>query len=150
MAKNKHGGSYGGGRGKNFLERLEARQRAEADAKQQFQTDFLLQIGCDAFFLTAADLFDLQPGRAVEAMTTYREYIMVLMDNLIDDSRDDQELTYFWTDLDRRMKQIVGEDAFVPREERYDETGERIMHELLIRYAARVKARREAEAKNGE
>ncbi|MBQ2019506.1 MAG: hypothetical protein II210_01535, partial [Rikenellaceae bacterium] len=102
------------------------------------QADFLLQIGCDAYLMALADLFDLQPGRANEAVDTYRDYINSLMAHLIDDASD-PELVYFWTDLDRRMEQIVGKSNFKPREKRYDETGRRVFEGLYEAYQARKK-----------
>lgn len=143
--------NFNGGRGMNLAEQICAREQAKYDARMQLQTDFLLQIGGDAFLMTCADLFDLQPGRAVEAVNTYRDYINALMDHIIDDAKDDPEITYFWGDLDRRIAQIVGKDAFVPKEERYDETGENVMRGLLLRYAARLKARElDRRTKNGD
>ena len=127
-------------RGMNALERVRANIDEKYEIKQRFQTDFLLQAGCDAFMMTAADMFDLGPDRAMEAMNTYRDYIMKMMENLIEDSKDDDELTYYWADLDRRLKQIVGEEHFAPYEQRYDETGVRIFGELYRRTARRIAA----------
>ena len=129
--------NFNGGKGMGYLDRLQAAEQAKYDRKMQIQVDFLLQIGCDAFVMTAADLWDLQPARAVEAVSAYRDYIYKLMDHLIDDARDDPELAYFWTDLDRRLEQIVGKQAFVPRERRYDQTGQRVFNQLLERFKAR-------------
>ena len=128
------------GRGMNALERVRANLEAKFEDKQRFQTDFLLQAGCDAFVLTAADLFELDETRAVEAINRYREYIMELMDALIEDSRDDDELVYYWADLDRRLEQIVGKEHFTRHEDRYDETGVRIFGELYKRTARRIAA----------
>lgn len=132
MAKTR---TYNGSqKGLNALGRIEAKCRAEYETKLRGQVDFLLQIGCDAFLMTAEDLFDLQPGRAVEAVNTYKGYIDRLMDHLIEDAKSDADLTYFWADLDRRLEQIVGSENFVPRELRYDEKGEKIFMGLFSRY----------------
>lgn len=116
------------------------------DKRMSIETDFLLQIGCDAFIMSCADLFDLQPSRAVEAFNTYRGYINNLLSHLLADA-DDPDLVYFWTDLDRRMLQIVGKDAFAPREKRYDETGERVFKELFEIYTAKLYAKKVEAAK---
>lgn len=127
------------GKGMNALDKVQAMERNIYDQKMSAQADFLLQIGCDAFILSNADLYDMQPGRVIEAVNTYRNYINSLMAHLIDDAASDSELVYFWTDLDRRLKQIVGDGLFVPREQRYDETGRRVFGELFRRYVERLK-----------
>lgn len=137
---NKKNGSRGVNiaRGANALDRIQRREQAMYDKRMSIETDFLLQIGCDAYLMSLADLFDLQPGRANEAVNTYRDYINSLMAHLIDDASD-PELVYFWTDLDRRMEQIVGKSNFQPREKRYDETGRRVFEGLYEAYQARKK-----------
>lgn len=138
---NKHGNGARGvnlGGGLKPLDKIQIIERNKYDAKLTAQADFLLQIGCDAYLMSLADLFDLQPGRANEAVNTYRDYINSLMAHLIDDASD-PELVYFWTDLDRRMEQIVGKSNFQPREKRYDETGRRVFEGLYKAYQARKK-----------
>ena len=147
---NKKNGSKGVkiGRGPNALDRIQRMEQAMYDKRMSVQADFLLQIGCDAFIMSCADLFDLQPARAMEAVNTYRKYINDLMGHLLADA-DDPELVYFWTDLDRRMLQIVGDKAFVPKEKRYDETGERVFLDLFNAYVARLYATKERKANGG-
>lgn len=138
---NKHGNGARGvnlGGGLKPLDKIQIIERNKYDAKLTAQADFLLQIGCDAYLMALADLFDLQPGRANEAVNVYRDYINSLMAHLIDDASD-PELVYFWTDLDRRMEQIVGKSNFQPREKRYDETGRRVFEGLYEAYQARKK-----------
>lgn len=137
------------GGGLKPLDKIQIIERNKYDAKLTAQADFLLQIGCDAYLMSLVDLFDLQPGRANEAVNTYRDYINSLMAHLIDDASD-PELVYFWTDLDRRMEQIVGKSNFKPREKRYDETGRRVFEWLYEAYQARKKvAEQLAEAMKG-
>ena len=138
---NKHGNGARGvnlGGGLKPLDKIQIIERNKYDAKLTAQADFLLQIGCDAYLMALADLFDLQPGRANDAVNVYRDYINSLMAHLIDDASD-PELVYFWTDLDRRMEQIVGKSNFKPREKRYDETGRRVFEGLYKAYQARKK-----------
>ena len=138
---NKHGNGARGvnlGGGLKPLDKIQIIERNKYDAKLTAQADFLLQIGCDAYLMSLVDLFDLQPGRANEAVNVYRDYINSLLAHLIDDASD-PELVYFWTDLDRRMEQIVGKSNFKPREKRYDETGRRVFEGLYEAYQARKK-----------
>ena len=133
-------------RGMNPLERLKAQMEAKFEDKQRFMTDFLLQAGCDAFMLAAADVFQMGPKRAKAAMAAYRDYVLSIMDALIEDSRGDDELVYFWADLDRRIEQIVGPENFTPHEQRYDDTGLRIFGKLCKRTFERIlAAKRETE-----
>ena len=149
---NKHGNGARGvnlGGGLKPLDKIQIIERNKYDAKLTAQADFLLQIGCDAYLMSLVDLFDLQPGRALEAVNTYKTYINSLAAHLIDDASD-PELVYFWTDLDRRMEQIVGKSNFKPREKRYDETGRRVFEGLYEAYQARKKvAEQLAEAMKG-
>lgn len=146
---NKKNGSKGVkiGRGPNALDRIQRMEQAMYDKRMSVQADFLLQIGCDAFIMSCADLFDIQPARAIEAVNTYRNYINDLMGHLIADAADDPDMEYFWTDLDRRMLQIVGKDAFEPKEKRYDESGERVFKDLFNAYVARLYAKKAIESK---
>ena len=147
---NKRGPHFNGGRGMNALDKIQMREKAQYDRNMGAQADFLLQIGCDAFLMACADLFDLQPGRAREAVECYRRYIYECMSNMIEDGKDDPETTFFWADLDRRLEQICGKEAFVPKEDRYDVTGERVFNSILAIYAARLKERRKEGEGNGE
>ena len=138
MAKKRNGGFVPQKRGMNALDRIRASLQEQYEHRQRYETDFLLQAGCDAFLLTAADLFDLDENNALEAVNTYREYIMRMMEALIEDSRDDDELTYYWADLDRRLEQIAGKDNFVPYDKRYDDTGIRIFGDLYKRTVLKI------------
>lgn len=126
--------------GKNALDRLEYRLRAEYQVKQEFVIDFLLQVGCDAFLMASAEVFQLGKGRAAKAVAAYKKCVEAMMDNLVADAPNkqgngDDELAHYWADLDARIKQIVGDELFVPRETRYDEQGRRFLEGIFQRYA---------------
>ena len=126
-------------KGMGAIGRMQAKERIRYDQRTVKQIDFLLQIGCDAFILSNADLYDMQPGRALEAVNTYRTYINELAAHLIDDADADEELVYFWTDLDRRLQQICG-PKFATHEQRYDETGRKVFSGIYDAYIERLKA----------
>ena len=125
--------------GMNALDRIQTKERIMYDQRTDKQIDFLLQIGCDAFILSNADLYDMQPGRALEAVNTYRTYINELAAHLIDDADADEEMVYFWTDLDRRLQQICG-PKFATHDKRYDETGRNVFSGIYDAYIERLKA----------
>lgn len=144
--------------GKNALDRLEYRLRAEYQVKQEFVIDFLLQVGCDAFLMASAEVFQLGKGRAAKAVATYKKCVEAMMDNLVADAPNkqgngDDELAHYWADLDARIKQIVGDELFVPRDVRYDEQGQRFLEGIFQRYALKraltLRAEREEPEKGG-
>lgn len=95
--------------------RCEARFRWEKNA----QMDIFAQIYADAFCLACHEVFQMGPGRAKAAMGAYKKAVNDICNALVKDSEDDSELTYFWADLDRALKKIVGEENFLPNEVRY-------------------------------
>lgn len=133
----KHGNVPQFGGGGNLIQRTEQRLRAEFDAKERFITDFLLQVGCDAFLIAAADVFQLGQGRAEKAIRAYKSTVMEMMERIVDFKGKDMD--YYWDTLDRRIRQIVGDRNFAPREKRYDETGMAVFCELFIRTAKAIK-----------
>lgn len=128
-----------------------AKAKADYDYRLGFAIDFLTQAGCDAFFMTANDMFDLGPARVKEAAEKYREYIVGMMDALIADSYDektgngDKDLEYFWNSVDERIRQIEGESLFTPHTERYPENGITVLSDLFVRFVRRAAEKREAE-----
>lgn len=137
MAK-QHKGFIGTTAGRNdMMGRFKEQLQREFDTKQRFQTDFLLQVGCDAFLMAASDVFQCGPGRAQKAVTAYHDYVMQIMDAVIEHGGDrrgrGENLDYLWTDIDRRLAQITGPTNFTPHDQRYDETGLKLFAELFLR-----------------
>lgn len=144
--------------GKNALDRLEYRLRAEYQVKQEFVIDFLLQVGCDAFLMASAEVFQLGKGRAAKAVAAYKKFVETMMDNLVADAPNkqgngDDELTHYWADLDARLRQIVGDELFVPHDVRYDEQGHKFLEGIFQRYALKraltLRAEKEEPEKGG-
>ena len=122
--------------GNPMLARMEARRKAEFDYEKSAETDILLQVCADAFLLACHEVFGMGAGRAEKALNAYRGKVMEIMDGIIQDGpkkdgNGDNDLAYFWEDLDRALLQTVGEKNFTPHEERYSGVGQR----LLKRYA---------------
>ena len=133
-----------------------AKVKEDYEFRLGFTIDFLTQAGCDAFFMTANDMFDLGPARVKEAAETYKEYLIGMMDALIADSYDektgngDKDLAYFWASVDERMEQIMGKSLFTPHEERYPETGASVLTEIFVRFVRRAAEKRAAEKGSDE
>lgn len=141
--------------GKNALDRLEYRLRAEYQVKQEFVIDFLLQVGCDAFLMASAEVFQLGKGRAAKAVAAYKKFVETMMDNLVADAPNkqgngDDELTHYWADLDARLRQIVGDELFVPHDVRYDEQGHKFLEGIFQRYALKRALTLQAEKEEPE
>ncbi|MBQ3987883.1 MAG: hypothetical protein II629_03910 [Ruminococcus sp.] len=131
-------------KGSNFIQRIQQKIDAEYNRKKMFTVAFLLQAGADAFILASHDVFGLGAGRARAALDAYKKWIDKLMTALIEDAEGDRDLTYFWADLDSGLKQIVGADNFTPKEQRYDDTGEKFFYELFLCYVKSLKQKAEA------
>lgn len=124
--------------GNFMLAKMEARRRAAFDYEKSAETDILLQVCADAFLLACHEVFQMGPGRAEKALDAYKGKLMAIMDGIIQDGpkkdgSGDDDLTYFWTDLDKALLQTVEEKNFTPHEERYSGVGTR----LLKRYAGK-------------
>lgn len=77
------------------------------------------QIDCDAALIAANEVLQLGPGRAkafAEAMINAANEIALMF---VEDGKDDATLEYSKVTLDRRIKEIVGEENFQPWDERY-------------------------------
>lgn len=77
------------------------------------------QIDCDAACIAAHEVLGMGPGRAkafVEHMILAEDEISKMF---VEDSKCDSAIEYSKVTLDRVIKDIVGEDNFVPFDERY-------------------------------
>ena len=77
------------------------------------------QIDCDAALIAANEVLQLGPGRAkafAEAMINAANEIAQMF---VEDGIADATLEYSKVTLDRRIKEIVGEESFQPWDVRY-------------------------------
>ena len=95
-----------------------AAYEARLEAKYRKKLDITMQMCFDVACITANDVFHMGPGRAELFARTYSNNYANLCRLLMDDE-DDPELTYSTSDIDRRLRSIVGEENFVPWDERY-------------------------------
>ena len=78
-----------------------------------------MQIAEDAAFMAAHDELGLGPGRAEAFGTAFVKYVGMITELINTDSKDDKNLEYSKSVIDRAVKPIVGEELFVPFDERY-------------------------------
>lgn len=95
-----------------------AAHEAKLEAKYRKKLDITMQMCFDVACITANDVFHMGPGRAELFARTYSNNYANMCKLLMDDE-DDPELTYSTSDIDRRLRSIVGEQNIVPWDERY-------------------------------
>lgn len=78
-----------------------------------------MQMAEDAAFMAANDILSLGAGRAKAFGEKFVMYVNEIAELFVEDSVGDKRLEYSKTVLDRRIREIVGDDNFVPFDERY-------------------------------
>ena len=109
-----------------MLAKIEARYAAKyaielEKAKAQYlkQLDIALQQSADAAMMAIDDVFDVNEYSAEKFHVAHVQYVNQMASLLLEDYESDPTMEYTKTDIDRRLMQIVGEDNFVPWDERY-------------------------------
>lgn len=110
---------------KNKQNPLLAKYEAMYEAKCRIQLQIAMQMGLDAGMIAANDVFGMGAGRAEKFRTAYIETVNSISGMMVDDGNSDSDLVWSRSKVDERIKQIVGEDNFVPWEERYRSWKER-------------------------
>lgn len=96
---------------------------AQAHADYVFKLGLCLQQSADAALMAADDVFDVNAYSAEKFHVAMVGYVNSISNLAIEDSTADPELIYTKSDLDRRIRQIVGDDNFAPWDERYGAAG---------------------------
>ena len=78
-----------------------------------------MQLAEDAAFMAANEVLGLGSGRARTFGEAFVRYSNEIADLVVEDSKADDDIVYAKTVLDRRIREIVGEDNFSPFDERY-------------------------------
>lgn len=109
-----------------MLAKIEAKYAMEyavelekAKARYLRQLDIALQQSSDAALMAIDDVFDVNEYSAEKFHVAHVKYVNEMASLLLEDYEDDPTMAYTKTDIDRRLMQIVGEENFVPFEERY-------------------------------
>lgn len=102
-----------------MLAKLEASIEAKYNAVFHARMDMLMQMGQDAAVMAANDVLQLGPGRAKDFCQAYIRYMNDMAKMVCEDQKSDSEFVYAKAKIDGRIKSIVGEENFVPWEERY-------------------------------
>ena len=130
-----------------MLAKIEEKYRREyelkltsARASHLIQLDMALQQAADAAMMAIDDVFDVNEYSAEKFYVAHVQYVNQMARLMLDDYEDDKEMLHTKTDIDRRLKQIVG-DNFEPWEERYNKVEpfyvpREMYEELLAKYNA--------------
>ena len=86
-----------------------------------------MQLAEDAAFMAANEVLGLCAGRARAFGEAFVKYANEIAELVVEDSKADDSIEYAKVTLDRRIKEIVGEDNFSPFDERYG-------HDLSIQH----------------
>lgn len=73
----------------------------------------------DAAFIAANEVLGLGAGRAKEFGETFCRVVNEIAELVIDDSKSDREIVYAKHVIDTRLASIVGNENFVPFDQRY-------------------------------
>ena len=82
-----------------------------------------MQLAEDAAFIAANEVLGLGAGRARAFGEAFVKYANEIAELVVEDSKADDSIEYAKVTLDRRIKEIVGEDNFSPFDERYGRHG---------------------------
>lgn len=82
-----------------------------------------MQLAEDAAFMAANEVLGLGSGRARAFGEAFVKYANEIAKLVVEDSEADRSIEYAKTVLDRRIKEIVGEENFSPFDERYGRHG---------------------------
>lgn len=96
-----------------------AKFQAKLEAQYRAKLDVALQMGLDAGMIAANEVLSMGSGRAEAYRKAYIDAINEMAKLLAVDGADDPELDYSRDIIDRRIKSIVGDERFVPWDERY-------------------------------
>lgn len=95
-----------------------ARLMAEAHANYQRMLRMGLQQSQDAALMAIDDVFDVNEYSAEKFVNAHIHYVNKIAHMAVVEDADDKEMAWTKATVDRRLLQIVGENNFVPWDER--------------------------------
>lgn len=104
---------------KNKQNPLLAKYEAMLEARYRKQLQFAMQMGMDAGIIAANEVLGMGAGRADKFRTAYIETVNEISHMIVVDDKDDPDMEWAKAKIDERIRQIVGQDNFVPWDERY-------------------------------
>jgi hypothetical protein len=120
-----------------MLAKIEAKYQREYEAKllqakldYELRLDIALQQSSDAALMAVDDVFDVNAYSAEKFHKAHMAYMDEISHMAVVEDKDDPDMEWTKATVDRRLLQIVGEQNFVPWDERYlpTEGGEQDVH----------------------
>lgn len=102
-----------------MLAKMEARMRAQYDAAFVAKINMVMQLGQDAAMIAANDVLQMGKGRAEKFCRAYMKAANEIAAIMKEDQKDDDNFEYAKAKIDQRIRDIIGDDIFVPWEVRY-------------------------------
>jgi len=98
---------------------LLAQFEAKLEAQYKKKLHIMQQLGLDAATISANEILQCGTGRAPAFRNRYVEVVNEIARMIVEDSEGDPDILWTKAKLDERIKAIVGEENFVPWDERY-------------------------------
>lgn len=92
---------------------------AQAKANFMIQLEMALQQSCDAALMAADDVFDVNAYSAEKFLNAHISNVNKIAHMAVVEDEDDPDMWWTKDTVDRRLRSIVGEENFVPWDERY-------------------------------
>lgn len=109
-----------------MLAKIEEKYRREYElrlniAERDFRMmlDMVLQQSADAAIMAIDDVFDVNETSAKKFHDAHVAYVNKIAHMAVVEDKDDREMAWTKETIDRRLKQIVGTENFVPWDGRY-------------------------------
>lgn len=109
-----------------MLDKIEAKYRREYELRlAQAKTNFLIQLemalqqSSDAALMAVDDIFEVDELTAEKFVKAHVYNVNKISHMAVVEDEDDPDMWWTKDTVDRRLKQIVGEENFVPWDERY-------------------------------
>ena len=104
---------------KNKQNPLLAKYEAMYRAKFQTQLQIAMQMGLDAGMIAANEVLGIGAGRAEKFRAAYINAVNEISSMTVVADKDDPDFAWTKAKVDERIRKIVGEENFVPWDERY-------------------------------
>ena len=102
-----------------MLRKMELQIEAKYAALFHAKLNMAMQMIQDAACFAANDVLQMGPGRAFDFCNSVREYVNEMAHLMSEDQKDDDDFVYAKAKIDDRLKNVVGEENFLPWEVRY-------------------------------
>lgn len=98
---------------------LLAKYEAMYKARFEAQLQIAMQMGLDAGMIAANEVLGMGAGRAEKFRTAYINAVNEMSSMTVVADKDDPDFAWTKSKVDERIRKIVGDENFIPWDERY-------------------------------